>query len=184
MALPRTACILHATVGRFRSCLQKWGIRGMVPIAACECGAEEQTIGHVAVHSPIHRPLYGARSIAGKLSTGLCVCAGGLDIKTIDETPLIHSVSYFNLGAWNLTGRAKPTKDPRGDWTAWSALPDSTGWREIEYDCSTPGPASRVAKRWTSRTGSNDEEEVLIFIGTALHKECYNGQEVATRSPT
>jgi len=54
----------------------------------------------------------------------------------------------------------------------------------IEYDCSTPAPKSDVAKRWTSRTGSDDEEEVLIFIGTALHKECYKGQEVATRSPT
>jgi len=29
---------------------------------------------------------------------GLYVCAGALDILKIDKTPLIYSVSYFNLG--------------------------------------------------------------------------------------
>jgi len=40
-------------VGRFRSCLHKWG---MAPSAACECGAEEQTAVHVVLQCPIHRP--------------------------------------------------------------------------------------------------------------------------------
>jgi len=44
---------LHTYVGRFRSCLRKWG---MVPSAACECGAEEPTVDHVVLHCPIHRP--------------------------------------------------------------------------------------------------------------------------------
>ena len=40
-------------VGRFRSCLYKWG---MAFSAACECGAEEQTADHVVLQSPIQRP--------------------------------------------------------------------------------------------------------------------------------
>jgi len=28
----------------------------MAPSAACECGAEEQTAGHVVLQCPIHRP--------------------------------------------------------------------------------------------------------------------------------
>jgi len=43
-------------VGRFRSCLYKWG---MASSAACECGAEEQTVDHVVVQSPIHQPPRG-----------------------------------------------------------------------------------------------------------------------------
>jgi len=39
-------------VGRFRSCLYKWG---MASSAACECGAE-QTVDHVVLHCPMHRP--------------------------------------------------------------------------------------------------------------------------------
>jgi len=27
----------------------------MVPSAACECGAEEQTYDHIVLHCPIHR---------------------------------------------------------------------------------------------------------------------------------
>ena len=44
---------LRTGVGRFRSCLYKWG---MASSAACECGAEEQTAGHVVLQCPIHRP--------------------------------------------------------------------------------------------------------------------------------
>ena len=32
---------------------------------------------------------------------GLYVCAVGLDIIKMTKTPLIHSVSCFNLGAWS-----------------------------------------------------------------------------------
>ena len=53
MALSRTAWVrlnrLRTGVGSFRSCLYKWG---MVPSAACECGAEEQTVGHVVLQCP------------------------------------------------------------------------------------------------------------------------------------
>ena len=48
MTLPRRAWVrlsrLRTGVGRFRSCLYKWG---MASSAACECGAEEQTVDHV-----------------------------------------------------------------------------------------------------------------------------------------
>jgi len=42
---------LRTGVGRFRSCLYKLG---MAFSAACECGAEEQTVDHVVLQCPIH----------------------------------------------------------------------------------------------------------------------------------
>jgi len=60
MTLQRTAWIrlnrLRTGVRRFRSCLHKWGV---APSAACECSTEEQTVDHVILHSPIHRPPQG-----------------------------------------------------------------------------------------------------------------------------
>jgi len=44
---------LRAGVGRFRPCLYKWD---MASSAACECGAEEQTVDHVILQCPVHRP--------------------------------------------------------------------------------------------------------------------------------
>ena len=50
MTIPRTALVrlnrLRAGVGRFLFCLYKWG-SGYASSAACECGAEEQTVDHV-----------------------------------------------------------------------------------------------------------------------------------------
>jgi len=61
MTLPRTAWVLLCTgVGRFRSCLPKWG---MASIAACECCAEEQTVNHVHLQCPIHRPPHGLHGL-------------------------------------------------------------------------------------------------------------------------
>jgi len=61
MSLPRTAWVqlnrLRTGVGYFCSCLHKWG---KPTSAACECGAEEQTVDHVVLHYPIHRPPRGA----------------------------------------------------------------------------------------------------------------------------
>jgi len=37
---------------------------------------------------------------------GLCVCLGGLDIIKLTKTPLIYSVSRFNLGVLELCGGA------------------------------------------------------------------------------
>ena len=50
---------LRTGVGRFRSCLYKWG---MASFAACECGAE-QTVDHVVLHCPIHRPPHGLHGL-------------------------------------------------------------------------------------------------------------------------
>ena len=65
MTLPRKAWVrlnrLRTGVGRFRSCLYKWG---MAPSAACECGAEEQTAGRVVLQCPIHRPLHRLHGLA------------------------------------------------------------------------------------------------------------------------
>jgi len=44
---------LRTGVGRFHSCLHK---RDMPPSAPYECGAEEQTVDHVVLQSPIYRP--------------------------------------------------------------------------------------------------------------------------------
>jgi len=46
---------LRTGVGRFCSCLYKWG---MISSAARECGKEEQTVDHVVLQWPIHRPPY------------------------------------------------------------------------------------------------------------------------------
>jgi len=64
MTLPRRAWLrlnrLRTGVGRFRSCLYKWG---MASSAACECGAE-QTVDHVVLQCPIHRLLHGLHGLA------------------------------------------------------------------------------------------------------------------------
>jgi len=74
MTLPGRAWVqlnrLRTGVGRFRSCLYKWGMASSV---ACECGAEEQTVDPVVLQCPIHRPPHGLH--------GLTV----LDDETIDE---------------------------------------------------------------------------------------------------
>jgi len=61
--LPRRAWVRlnrpRTGVRRFHSCLYKWG---MASSAACECGAEEQTVDHVVLQCPIHpspRGLHG-----------------------------------------------------------------------------------------------------------------------------
>ena len=63
MTLPRRAWVrlnrLRTGVGRFRSCLYKWG---MASSAACECGAE-QSVEHVVLHCPIHRPPHGLHGL-------------------------------------------------------------------------------------------------------------------------
>jgi len=63
MTLPRRAWVrlnrLHTGVGRFRSCLYKWG---MASSAACECSAE-QTVNHVVLHCPIHQTPNGLHSV-------------------------------------------------------------------------------------------------------------------------
>ena len=64
MTLSRRAWIqlhrLRTGVGCFRSCLYKWG---MASSAACECGAEEQTVDHVVLECPIHRPPHGLHGL-------------------------------------------------------------------------------------------------------------------------
>jgi len=62
--LPRTAWVrinrLRTAVGRFRSCLYKWG---MASSAAGECGAEEQTVDHVVLQCSTHRPPHGLHGL-------------------------------------------------------------------------------------------------------------------------
>jgi len=64
VTLPRRAWVwlnlLRTDVGRFRSCLCKWGIASS---AACECGAEKQTIDHVVLQCPIHRVPHGLHGL-------------------------------------------------------------------------------------------------------------------------
>jgi len=64
MALSRTTWIRFnrfcTGVGRFRSCLYKWG---MDSSAACDCGAEEQTVDHVVLQCPIHRLPHGLHGL-------------------------------------------------------------------------------------------------------------------------
>jgi len=64
MTLSRRAWVwlnrLRTGVGRFRSCLYKWSIASS---AACECGAEEQTVNHGVLQCPIHRPPHGLHGL-------------------------------------------------------------------------------------------------------------------------
>jgi len=63
MTLTRTTWVRHnrlrTGVGRFHS-LQKWG---MASSAACECGAEEQTVAHFVLQCQIHRPPHGLHGL-------------------------------------------------------------------------------------------------------------------------
>jgi len=45
---------------RLYSCLSRLG---MASSAACERGAEEQTVGHVVLQCPIHRPPHGLHGL-------------------------------------------------------------------------------------------------------------------------
>ena len=64
ITLPRTAWVrlnrLSTGVRRFCSCLYKWS---MASSAACDCGAEEQTVDHVVLYCPIHRPPHGMHGL-------------------------------------------------------------------------------------------------------------------------
>ena len=64
MSLTRTAWVklnrLRTGVGRFGSSMHKWGL---APSASSECGASEQTAGHIILTCPTHRAL---RGIMGK----------------------------------------------------------------------------------------------------------------------
>jgi len=51
---------LRTGVGRFRFCLYKWG---MASSAACECDAVEQTVDHIVLQCPIHRPPHGLHGL-------------------------------------------------------------------------------------------------------------------------
>ena len=64
MGLPRAAWVklnrLRTGVGRFYSCMQKWGL---APSPNCECGASEQTADHVLTACRIHRAPHAARGL-------------------------------------------------------------------------------------------------------------------------
>ena len=64
--LPRTAWVrlkrLRNIAVRFSSCLHKWS---MAPSAICECGAEERTVDHVALHCSTNRLPCGVHGLKG-----------------------------------------------------------------------------------------------------------------------
>ena len=65
MTFPRPAWArlnrLRIGVGHTRACVCKWG---MASFAADECGAEEQTVAHVVLQCPIHRPPHGLHGLS------------------------------------------------------------------------------------------------------------------------
>ena len=64
MTLPRRAWVrlyrLRSCVGRFRSCLYKWGIASS---AASQVGAEKPMVNHVVFQCPIHRLPHGLHDL-------------------------------------------------------------------------------------------------------------------------
>jgi len=64
MALPRTAwSVLTASAPVLGVSAPDYTNGGMAPSAAYECGAEEQTVDHVVLHCPIHRPPHGLHGL-------------------------------------------------------------------------------------------------------------------------
>jgi len=73
---------------------------------------------------PPPESLWGALPLcSGGLSIGgLYICAVGLDILKFEQTSLLYSASYFNLGgAWSFVseGISPPKSPPLGDGTVW-----------------------------------------------------------------
>ena len=64
MGLPQAAWVklncLQTGVGRFHLSMHKWGL---APSPNCECGASEQTAGHVLTVCPIHRTPHGVQGL-------------------------------------------------------------------------------------------------------------------------
>ena len=64
MGLPRVAWVklnrLRTGIGLFHSSMHKWDLASS---PNCECGATEQTAGHVLTACPIHRAPHGARGL-------------------------------------------------------------------------------------------------------------------------
>jgi len=58
---------------------------------------------------------------------GLYVCEGRLDIEKLLKSPLIYSVSYFNLRDLELCPQGRSTKAPRGDGTESAKAPRGDG---------------------------------------------------------
>ena len=62
--LPRLAWTrfnhLRTGVGRFKATLHKWGL---CPSAACDCGADSQTAGHIINACPLYRPPNGMNGL-------------------------------------------------------------------------------------------------------------------------
>jgi len=63
-----------------------------------------------------------------------------LDIIKLTKTPLIYSVSRFNLGELgDLFGEAKPTKAPRGDGTVSRSTDIFTKFNEVNLQLQGNG---------------------------------------------
>ena len=77
----------------------------MVSLAACECGAEEQTVNHVVLQCPTHRPSHGLHdltvldeeTIEWLLNTSPEISCSQAVVKRTcpkDEDELTHPVAY------------------------------------------------------------------------------------------
>jgi len=91
MAQPRTAWVWLNCL-RTHSCLLKWGMR-LVPSAACERGAEEQTVDHVVLHCPIRSHSHGQHGLAvlDNETIDNCVTIGRDICVTIGRESSVHS---------------------------------------------------------------------------------------------
>jgi len=104
-----------------------------------------------------------ARTVTRKFSIGglcgsaseLCVFFGSLDIIKLTKTPLIYSVSRFNLGGLGaLLGGLSPPKPPLGDGTVSRSMIDTPIMldKSTNYTLWFPTEAFwYVVKQWPAR---------------------------------
>ena len=95
---------------------QCWVFSGLVTTILRSLG--EKLIRSLRQSSRTFARKFLIRGLCSSAGGGVRLC-GGLDFIKLTKTPLIYSVSRFNLGGLGaLFGGDKPTKAPRGDETA------------------------------------------------------------------
>ena len=99
MGLPRSSWVrlnrLRAGVGCFQSFMHKWDLAST---SNCECGAAEQTAGHIILTCPVHRAPTEIR--------GLTVLPAS-DFETVDDSTTLLSCCCFLTWMWILSKKKK-----------------------------------------------------------------------------
>ena len=113
--------------------------------AACECGAQEQTVDHVFLQCPIHRPPHGAHDLTVRPAS-----RGGNRANVPPPRNFQKHILRYNI---LLQSVCHPEK-----YQLVAAM-----LTVLEYSCPVPARRSSAAKQWIERTGLHDEGPGNIF---------------------